>query len=173
MRKIFVLGIVITFLFSGCNNKLENKKKIVINSGTISKGIEIGKKLKSYTFKDQFGKNHTLTNQVKKVIFVFTKTAGHLTRAYLKTKDVNYLQKRHIDFIADVSKMPSIIFKMFALPDFKKSKYPIMIIKNKEKSQIFRNNEQKDAIMIINLNNKIVTNVKFVTNEIDLKNEID
>ena len=174
MKKIFALGLAITILLGGCGNKeLEDKKAVTISQGTVSKGIIVGKELASYTFEDQFDKKHTLTNQVKKVIFVFTKPTGHLMRVYLGTKKIDYLAKRHIDFIADVSGMPSMIFKMFALPDFKESKYPIMIIKDKTKSQRFRNEEQKNSVMIISLDNKIVKSVKFVTNEQDLIKEID
>ncbi len=131
MTKYSIIGLILTtgLLFGGCSDKeLKDKKQVIINSGIVSQGIVIGKELASYTFKDQFDKDHSLTADVKKVIFVFTKATGHIMRVYLGTKDVNYLRSRNIDFIADVSGMPSIIFKMFALPDLKESKYPIMII---------------------------------------------
>jgi hypothetical protein len=176
LKKNFILSfaILISLLISGCGSKeVENKEKVTISSGEVSQGIVIDKPLANYTFQDQFDKKHSLINSVKKVIFVFTKPTGHLMRVYLGTKDVNYLKERNIDFIADVSGMPSMIFKMFALPDLKDSKYPIMIIKDKEKSKRFRDDKQKNAVMIISLENKIVKNVKFITNETDLIKEID
>jgi hypothetical protein len=169
--SILLLAIV---LFGGCSDKkVENKKQVIVNSGKISEGIIVGKPLANYTFIDQFDKEHTLTKDVKKVIFVFTKSTGHFMRVYLNKQKDDYLKMRNIDFIADVSGMPSIIFKMFALPDLKKSKYSIMIIKNKQNSKRFRDEKQKDFIMIISLKDKIVQNVKFVANETDLKNELD
>jgi hypothetical protein len=69
--------------------------------------------------------------------------------------------------------MPSIIAKMFAIPDMQESKYPILLIKEEDNALRFRNEEQKDTVMIITLDNKIVKNVKFITNEIDLKKAID
>ena len=174
--KYSILGLILAtgLLFGGCGKKeLEDKAQVIVNSGVVSQGIIIGKELDAYTFNDQFDKKHSLTSDIKKVIFVFTKPTGHLMRVYLGTKDINYLGSRNIDFIADVSGMPSLIFKMFALPDLKESKYPIMIIKDKEKSKRFRNDKQKDSVMIISLENKIVKSVKFVTNEADLIKEID
>jgi len=174
--KYNILGLILAtgLLFGGCSKKeIEDKAQVVVNSGVVSQGITIGKELATYTFSDQFDKKHSLTSDIKKVIFVFTKPTGHLMRVYLGTKDINYLDSRNIDFIADVSGMPSLIFKMFALPDLKDSKYPIMIIKDKEKSKRFRNDKQKDSVMIISLENKIVKSVKFVTNEADLIKEID
>jgi len=176
MKKNLILWLVVllSLLTSGCSKKeIEDKKEVVITSGKISSAIVIGKELPIYEFQDQFDKKHSLNSNVKKVIFVFAKPTGHLMRVYLDAKETDYLSKRDIDFIADVSGMPSIIFKMFALPDLKESKYSIMIIKDKEESKLFRIEEQKNAIMIISLENKIVKSVKFVTNETDLKNEID
>jgi hypothetical protein len=173
LKKNILSLLLISLLLNACGNKLEDKKQVIISAGEVSQDVTIGKELMTYTFNDQFDKPHSLTNDVKKVIFVFTKPTGHLMRVYLGTKDKNYLASRNIDFIADVSGMPSIIFKMFALPDLKDSKYTIMIIKDKSKSKRFRNEINKDAVMIISLKNKIVQSVKFVTNEIDLKQEID
>jgi hypothetical protein len=174
VKRSFLLGLLLSLVISGCGSKeVEDKPQVTIKSGSISQGIVVGKELLPYTFIDQFDKEHSLTSDVKKVIFVFTKPTGHLMRVYLGLKEIDYLDKRHIDFIADVSGMPSMIFKMFALPDLKNSQYPIMIIKDKKQSARFRNEEQKNAVMIISLDNKVVQNVKFVTNETDLKNEID
>ncbi len=176
MNKIFILSLLVsvTMLFGGCSDKkVEYKNEVIITNGIISENVVIGKELATYTFPDQFKEKHTLTNNVKKVIFVFTKATGHFIRVYLDTKDDNYLSSRDIDLIADVSGMPSFIFSMFALPDLKKSKYPIIIIQDKEKSKRFINENNKDAVMIISLENKIVKSVKFVTNKTDLKNEID
>lgn len=176
MRKNFLLGIVVsaTLFMSGCTgNKIEDKKEVVVNKGEVSTGIIIGKELAQFKFKDQFDKEHSLTNDVKKVIFVFTKPTGHIMKVYMGTKKVDYLTSRNITFIADISGMPTIIANMFAIPDMKESKYPILLIKEKENAKRFRNEKQKNAVMIISLENKIVKSVKFVTNETDLKNEID
>ena len=175
MKKTILASLLtISVVMGGCGNKtVEDKAKVTVSSGEISKGIKVGEELAPYTFKDQFDVEHSLTNKVKKVIFVFTKPTGHLMRVFLGQKEIDYLDKRDIDFIADVSGMPSVIYKMFALPDLKNSKYPILIIKEKENALRFRNEEQKNAVMIISLKNKIVQNVKFVTNEKDLASELD
>ena len=174
MKKLMFGIIAAVLLFSGCGNeKLENKKQVIIKTGEISSGIIIGKELQSFTFKDQFDKDTSLLSSTKKVMFAFTKPTGHLTKMYMSDKKPDYLTSRDIIFVADISGMPSLIAKMFAIPDMKESKYPILLIKEKEKALRFRNEKHKDAVMIITLDNKIVKSVKFVTNEQDLKKEID
>ena len=176
MKKIFILGLNIStmLLFAGCADKqIENKEKITINTGKVTSGIIIGKPLADFTLKDQFDKEHKLTNDVKKVIFAFSKPTGHIIKLYMGVRKSDYLTSRDIIFIADISGMPTIIANMLAIPDLKKSKYPVLLIKKKENAIRFRDEKQKNAIMIISLDNKIVKNVKFVTNENDLKSEID
>ncbi len=176
MKKNIILALtVVSVLFiTGCGKKkIEDKEKVVMTSGEVSSGIVIGKELGEFNFKDQFEKEHSLTSDVKKVIFAFSKPTGHIMKLYMGIRKPDYLTSRDILFIADISGMPSMISKMFAIPDMKESKYPILLIKEKENAVRFRNEEQKNAVMIISLENKIIKSVKFVTNEIDLKAEID
>lgn len=177
MKKTLVLVMLLAvgFFVSGCSGskEVENKPKVTVDSGTLSSGVTVGKELADFSFKNQFGKDVKLDNKVKKIIFVFTKPTGHLVREYLKKQPKNYLESRDTLFIADISGMPSIIAKMFAIPDMKKSDYQILLIKEKVNSKMFRSEKHKDAVMIISLDNKIVKNVKFVTNEKDLVAEID
>ena len=175
MKKIFIIcSVVLSLVLAGCSNKeVEQKQQITITSGKVNDAITIGKELKTFVIKDQFGVEHTLTNKTKKVIFVFSKPTGHLMRTYMDKQPIDYLDTRDILFVADISGMPSIIAKMFAIPDMKKSKYPILLTTNKETSQIFKVASQKDAIMIITLDNKIVKKVQFVTTKEDIKKAID
>ena len=174
MSKFLGMALLVSSLvFTGCSNKLEDKEQVTINSGKVSDGIVIGQKLKDYTFEDQFGKKYSLSNDTKKVIFVFSKPTGHLVKVYLEQQSKTYLSQRDIDFIADVSGMPKIIFKMFALPDFQESPYTVLLIKDEKKSTLFRNEEHKNEVMVISLTNKVITDVKFITNEKDLIKAID
>ena len=69
--------------------------------------------------------------------------------------------------------MPSLILEYAALPDLKKHKYPIMLIKDENVAPNFKNEANSEAIMIVNLDNLKVTNVKFVSNINDFQNEIE
>ena len=176
LKKKLILSFTIAtlLLITGCGNKtIEDKEKITINTGKVTSGIIIGKPLADFTLKDQFDKEHKLTNNVKKVIFAFSKPTGHIMKVYMGTRKSDYLTSRDIIFIADISGMPTVIANMFAIPDLQESEYPVLLIKEKENAKIFRDEKQKNAIMIISLDNKIVKSVKFVTNKDDLKNEID
>ena len=143
-KKILYSLVVLSLLSSGCGSKeVEQKDKVTVTKGAVSEAITIDKELASFSFKDQFDKEHHLTNKIKKIVFVFSKPTGHIMRVYMGDKKPDYLTSRDILFIADISGMPSLIAKMFAIPDMQESKYPILLIKEKENAIRFRNEKQK------------------------------
>ncbi|SFP25078.1 hypothetical protein [Hydrogenimonas thermophila] len=158
---------------SGCSNKVEEKPVVKVEKGTIAPAIEIGKKFEPGTLKDQFGKEGTVDENSEKVIMVFAKSTGHLVKEFLNTKPENYLEEHHVIFIADVSKMPSMIFKYAALPDLQKHKYPIYLILDESVSQKFKNDKYKNYVMVIDLDHSVVKEVEFVTTAKDLEEAID
>ncbi len=176
MKKIFILIYLFsaTILFGVCSSKepISTKNKVNISTGQVNKNIVIGKKLPDYTLSDQYEKRHTLTTSTKKVIFVFTKEASEIVREFLDVKSKSFLEDNGIDFVADISGMPTTVFYLFAIPDFKKSQYPILLMQDKKKASVYKHSINKNTIMLITLEKKIVKNVKLITNKTDLNNEI-
>ena len=173
-RNLLITGILaLSLFFIGCESKVPNAKAIEISSGVVTLAIKIGEKLKDSEFKDQFNKTHKILPTTKKVIIVCKKSTGHLVKEYLNKKPVDYLTKRNIQFIADVSKMPSFIYKMVALPDLQKHKYPILVIIDEEVGKIYKNEKNQEMVMILHIDNLVVKKVKFIANEADLIKEID
>jgi len=169
IKKVIYTISVIGLLFTGCSSK-ENTN--VVTKAEFS-DIKVGNKLADFTIEDQFDKKHSLTNDTKKIIFAFSKPMGHIVKMYMADKEKGYFEKRNILFIADVSSMPKIIYNMFALADMKEANYPMLIILKKENALRFRNENKKDYIMILTLDNKKITNIQYVNNEKDLKKAID
>jgi len=169
MATIFASVLVI----SGCSSKVEEKPVVEVEKGSVAPAIEIGKKFEPGILKDQFDKEGTVDKSSKKVIMVFAKSTGHLVKEFLNTKPENYLNEHKVIFIADVSKMPSMIFKYAALPDLQKHKYPIYLILDESISQKFKNDKYKDYVMVIDLDNSVVKEVEFVTTAKDLEEAID
>ena len=86
-----------------------------------------------FTLPDQFGNAHTLPKETQKLIFVFTKDTGHIFRTWMgQHESADYLDKRRAVAVADVSGMPTVILNTFAMPDFRKSAYPILLIYDKQ-----------------------------------------
>lgn len=160
---LMAIGVGALFAINGKNNYDPTKY-----SATATHGLQTGSTL-SFTLPDQFDKAVTLTPDTKKIIFVFAKTTGHTVREFLKKQDKNYLPSRHTLFVADVSGMPTVIRNTFALPDFRKSPYSVLLIYDKAIAKNYKNTEDADKITIVTLDNKTITKVQTVTSEEALK----
>ena len=135
-------------------------------------GINVGSKI-TFALPDQFDKAHTLTPEIKKIIFVFAKATGHTVKTFLKAQDKDYLTKRNAIFVADISPMPTVIRNTFALPDLKKSAYSVLLIYDKEIAKQFKNEAQADKIAVLTLNNGTIEAVKYISTADELKAELN
>ena len=151
------------FAINGKNNYDPSKY-----SATATNGLEVGSTL-SFMLPDQFDKAVGLTDSTKKIIFVFAKATGHTVREFLKKQDKSYLPSRHVLFVADVSGMPTVIRNTFALPDFRKSPYSVLLIYDKAIAKNYKNVKDADKITIVTLKNKTITKIETVTSEEELK----
>jgi hypothetical protein len=131
-------------------------------STTATDGINIGSKI-DFTLPDQFDKPHSLTNDTQKLILVFAKATGHTIKEFLKTQNSDYLSKKNALFIADISPMPTIIRNTFALPDFKKSNYSVLLIYDEKIAKQLKNESKSDKIAVATIEKGVVKDVKFVT----------
>lgn len=166
-------ALAMTLTLTGCGSKeVAPHEKVTIEKGQIAPSISVGSNL-NLELNDQFDKAHKIEENTKKVIFVFTKATGHLVKQFFNTQNEDFMQKRDIQLIADVSPMPSLILEYAALPDLKKNKYPIMLIRDEKIAPNFKNEANSEAIMIVNLDKLKVTNVKFVSNINDFQSEIE
>ena len=161
-KNISILAIFLTLFINGCSDKrVENPNIQTINS--LTKDITIGKKFKNITLKDQFDKSVSLNDKITKIIFVFKKKSGHVARGFFDSKPDDFLLNKHVAFIADISGMPSIIASMFAIPDFKKHKYPVMLIRDEKISAKYRSDKYENYIAIISLNNFKIIKITLVS----------
>lgn len=172
MIKKIVLGLLALLIIGGgaffvLNAKDNYDASKYTASGSITKGATI-----NFTLPDQFDKAHSLGDDTKTLIFTFAKATSHIVRDFLHTQPADFLSSRDAYYVADISPMPVVIRNAFAMPDLKKSDYPVILIYDGAIAKKFRDEAQKDAIMIVHLENKKVTDVSFVTDADALKSAL-
>ena len=175
MIKKIILGLIaliviaggLLFFINGKDNYDASKYK-----ASATDGINVNSTL-SFRLPDQFDKAHSLTDETQKIIFVFAKATGHTVKTFLQAQDKSYLTQRNALFVADISPMPTVIRNTFALPDFKKSPYSVLLIYDKEIAKSFKNETEADKIAIVTLDKGTVKEVKYVTTEEELKAELN
>ena len=158
MKKILlVLAVLIggfgAFVLFNSKDNYDSSKYFVKYDG---KTIE-------FKLPDQFDKTHEVTSDTKLLMMAFSKEDGHTIREYLKSHKPTLLEENHAMFLADISKVPVVIRNMVILKDFKKSKFPVVIIYDKKISETL--NDKKDKILVFHLENKKIVKVEHIKSE--------
>jgi len=122
--------------------------------------VIVGEKIKQFKVNDQFDTPQMIQESTEKIIFVFSKDKGHEVRNFLDKQSDDYLKSKNILFVADVSKMPSII-RWFVLDSLDEYKFSIILIEDEEIAKDYKDEKRVNQIMVINLNTFKVTGVDY------------
>ncbi|MDQ7044576.1 MAG: hypothetical protein Q9M32_01490 [Sulfurimonas sp.] len=160
MKKI-LLGLIATLVFIGCSSE----KEVTIN---VEPSLVVGKSLTAAKFFDQFEKPHSLSADTTKLIFVFSDDMGHLANDYFATKEASYLNDNNTQFVADISKAPSIIRSMFIMPGLKDFKHTVLVLTEKVDSAPFRAGVDTEKILVVTLDNMNITALKTISSQEEL-----
>ena len=151
MKKILAI-LAITLLFLGCSSKSEDTTNVEAK-------LAVGKSLKDLKLNDQNEKPETLSADTQIIFFSFSKPMGHACNEFLESKPADFLAQHHAVYVADVSPAPSLIKKMFILPDLKELKFPILLINDDKLSAEFTKGMDKDSIVVVHLDNYKITKI--------------
>ena len=172
MKKV-LLGVAVVLILAGGYAYLSTRGDKSVKGNEGFGRVAVGETLAPFTLKDQFDRLHTLTEDTKKIIFVFKKDPGHVVRGYLNRQKDDYLESRHILFVADISKMPAVIREYVAMPDLRQRDYAILTLYNQELAAKFKNVQEASKIMVADLDRFHVTAIRFAETEEALKALID
>jgi len=160
--------------FGGCAaEQPTDTRRVTLEQGPAAQAVVIGEKMAPLTLADQFGKERTVDENAKTVLFVFSKAMGGMVHDYLAARPADYLQQRHMEVVADISRMPSLITEYVAMPGFREYGYPMMLIFDEAAAAPYKNEAQRDKVMVVSLENLTVKGVTFVATPEDLKAAVD
>jgi len=132
---------------------------IFLGLSAFANSLTVGNELPVLTVKDQFEKQFTIDSNIKTIIFSATKDESETIRNFLATKDKDFLNTNNIAYVADITGMPSLITKFFAMPKMKKYDFSILLIDEDNKA-LFP--VEQDKITIITLDNSKITDIKYI-----------
>ena len=132
---------------------------------TFANALNIGDSLPTFSIKDQFEKAHTLKNDTQTIIVASGKGTSEIIRDYLLKQEGDFLTKNNAAYIADISGMPSLIAKFFALPKMKKYPFSVLLV---DEEQTKKFSKQDDKITIYKVSEGKVISINYITNEAEL-----
>lgn len=137
----------------------------IFTSNIFANSYNVNQKIPTFSLTDQFNKKHTVSNDIKTIVVSFEKSTGADINEFLNNQDKDFLAKHHAVFIANISGMPSIITKLFALPKMKKYKHKVLLIYDENDTRFV---QKDDKSTVYHLENGIVKSIEYITKE-DLK----
>lgn len=127
--------------------------------------------LDGFAYETPQGRQMKIPKKTKLVIAAFEKETGALVNEYLDTQSPFYLLKHNSIFIADISKMPSIVTSMFALPKLQKYKHLIYLHYGDKFQSTVPNKEQKVTLLRIEDSN--IKEISYISTSQELKMAIE
>ncbi|MBN7118890.1 FAD/FMN-containing dehydrogenase [Ectopseudomonas oleovorans] len=89
--------------------------------------LEPGERLAPWTLLDQHDVPYTLNDETRILLVARDMDGAKLVNAALEGKPKGYLDERHAVFLADISRMPSVIATLFAIPKMRDYNYRILL----------------------------------------------
>ncbi|MBO3276742.1 FAD/FMN-containing dehydrogenase [Pseudomonas schmalbachii] len=80
-----------------------------------------------WTLLDQFDKPYTLDDRLRVLLIARDMTGANLVKEALAERPQGYLEARHAAFVADISSMPAVISKLFAVPAMRDYAYRVLL----------------------------------------------
>lgn len=141
-------------------------KKIILFLSLVlcafSQELSINDKLNNFSLANQFDEKKTIDSRINTIIVSFEKDTGKEVNEFLEQKTSDFLREHHAVFIANISGMPMIITKMFALPKMKNYKHEILLIYD-ENDDRFK--AQEGVSTLYRLENGVIKSIEFITKD--------
>ena len=96
-------------------------------SATCAQAVEVGERLASWTLLDQFDQPYSLNDELQVLLVARSMAGAKLLAAALDQQPKGYLESRKAVFLADISRMPSVIAAAFAVPAMRDYNYRVML----------------------------------------------
>ncbi|UQB41446.1 hypothetical protein JX580_07060 [Thiomicrospira microaerophila] len=116
--------------------------------------------LQPITFEDQHGEVIQLDSSVKWAIFSHHNKGAKMTKEAIDQSGINDFARHQGVYIADISRMPALVTRMFAMPAMRK--YPFKMALDRE-GQLTQNLPRQDEkVTLIRLDNLTIVETQFV-----------
>jgi hypothetical protein len=87
----------------------------------------VGEKLTAFTLDDQHGEPHSVDASVDVILFSRDMDGGEVLKQGLEDAPEGYLAERKAAYVADISGMPALVARLFAVPSMRRRPYPMLL----------------------------------------------
>ncbi len=124
-----------------------------------AQAFEVGQDLPDVTFEDQFETAFKIQPETKLIVFVYEKDISKMITEYLVQAQIDPAKLSTV-VVSDISGMPSLITKMFAMPKMKKYHFKMALDKSGELTKSWP--KQAGKATIVQIDKLKVVNVDYI-----------
>ena len=129
--------------------------------------VENGERLVPWTLNDQFDRSYTLDEQLRVLLVARSMAGSKLLGAALVGRPQGYLEARHALFVADISRMPSLVGKLFAIPKMRDYSYRVLL--DREAQVVPQYAAPEDGVLWLQLDHGVLRGRKVFTDAAALR----
>lgn len=129
--------------------------------------IEPGRPLPALRLKNQHDRDWTVPASTRLVVFAAGRKASNLVLAVLGPQHQGFLTSRHAVYLADMSRMPGLITRSFAMPALREQPFEVGV--SLDENLLAGWPRQDDAVTIIGLEAGRVTHFQYASSEAQLR----
>ncbi len=124
--------------------------------------FEVNQNIGTFSLPNQFDKKQTIDSSITTILVSFEKGTGKDVNQFLASKDKDFLKNHHAVFIANISGMPSIITRMFALPKMRDYKHSVLLIYDDDDKRFV---SQEGKTTLYKLKDGVIKSISFITKD--------
>lgn len=124
--------------------------------------FKVGDNIESFSLPNQFDEKKDVNSSIQTILVSFEKDTGKDINTFLASKGADFLAKHHAVFIANISGMPSIITKLFAMPKMRDYKHSILLIYNENDNRFV---SKEGVSTLYRLQNGVIKSISYITKD--------
>jgi len=133
--------------------------------------VAVGSPMPSYTLADQFGEEHTLAKETRYVLVVSDRELSKQVNAWLAEKGEGYLGEQTMEYVSDISPMPKMVTKLFALPKMKKYPFKMLLWREDGMADTYPRQEGRLALFALD-EDHMVTAIHYLATPADIETQL-
>jgi len=134
---------------------------------TAARPYAVGDELPAVTLQDQHGEKHTLDTTTKIVVFSRDMDAGKVIKAALADDGASLLERAGAVYVTDISAMPGLISRLFAIPAMRKRAYTMWL--DRDGASTARFPAAPGQATVIHLDRRRITRIDQTSSAEDLR----
>lgn len=109
----------------------------------------VGDRIEPFSLEDQHGEAHEVDASIQVILFSRDMAGGKLLKEALADDGAGLLERRGAVYVADISGMPSLVARLFALPSMRERPYAMLLDRDGSATAQLPDREERATVIVL------------------------